>query len=195
MKLCCNGLIWRLVAKEISSLYCEAMLTVNSPFLSTPSQKEKEEKRRKTRLHYNSGNISHTNKIKFNVVLRLWIYVTAQDQRICIPVDCKVYSSWQKKLIKKNILVVRLFILISHSNKKAVRCPKTFSQDQRQLALYYNQFSYWIHTASVVFVTETSSSTCFQPFFALFSHFTCRIIIYISKSNDSYNFPRKWEIL
>jgi len=27
------------------------MLTVNSPFLSTPSPKEKEEKRRKTRLH------------------------------------------------------------------------------------------------------------------------------------------------
>lgn len=72
-----------------------------------------------------------------------------------------------KNLIKKNILVVGLFILISHSNKKAVRCPKTFSQDQRQLALYYNQFSYWIHTASVVFVTETSSSTCFQAFFCI----------------------------
>lgn len=73
-----------------------------------------------------------------------------------------------KKLIKKNILVVRLFILISHTNKKAVRCPKTFSQDQRQLALYYNQFSYWIHTTSVALVTETSSSTCFQEFFTSF---------------------------
>lgn len=80
-----------------------------------------------------------------------------------------------KNLIKKNILIVGLFILISHSNKKAVRCPKTFSQDQRQLALYYNQFSYWIHTASVAFVSETSSSSCFQPFFALLSDFTCQM--------------------
>lgn len=120
--------------------------------------------------------------------------MTAQDQRICIPVDYKVYSSWQKKLIKKNILVVRLFILISHSNKKAVRCPKTFSQDQRQLALYYNRFSYWIHTASVVFALKLHLQLisshflhCFHILHAKSLHVSVKVMTHIiSLENEKY---------
>lgn len=152
------------------------MLTVNSAFLSTPPQKKRkkrEEKQDCITILATSATLIKSNSMLFYDSEFMWLH---RIKGFVSHWTARSIVHGKKKLIKKSILVVRLFILISHTNKKAVRCPKAFSQDQRQLALYYNQF-YWIHTASVVSVTEASSSSCFQSFFTLFSNFMCQSII------------------
>lgn len=89
----------------------------------------------------------------------------------------------KKTLIKKNILVVRLFILISYSNKRAARCPKTFSKIRDNslssmpcFLIRSIQHLWFDH------VIEPSPATCFghiffSKFFTLFEHKTCHAAI------------------